>query len=36
MRVFDVDAEPQLLENPSLGFDHLIFERQVGRVQNHG
>jgi hypothetical protein len=36
VRVFDVDAESELLENPPLRLDHLVLEGNVGSVQDHG
>ena len=33
--MFDVNAKSQLLEDPPLGLDHLVLERDVVPVQNH-
>ena len=35
MRVFDVDAKSELLEDPALRFDDLVLQRDVVRVQDH-
>ena len=36
MRMLDVDTESQLLENPPFRLDHLVFEGNIGGVQNDG
>lgn len=35
VRVFDVDAKSELLEDPALRFDDLVLQRDVVRVQDH-
>ena len=36
MRVFDVDAEAELLEDPPLGLDDGVLQGHVRAVQDHG
>ena len=35
MRVLDVHAEAQLLQDPPLRLDHLVLQRDVGPVEDH-
>ncbi len=35
MWVFDVHAESQLLEDPPLRLDNLVFQLEIGSVQHH-
>ena len=35
VRVFDVDAKSELIEDPALRFDDLVLQRDVVRVQDH-
>ena len=36
VRMLDVHAEAELLQDPPLRLDHLVLQRDVGPVQDHG